>query len=88
MATEMTMTNAMGPFVVAALQPSMLHTSQNSVFMCLGVKFSRHSSIGASFKIEKSKKIKKYLFERYFSIIISYLIHPITCSSYNKSVMH
>lgn len=56
MAMEMTVTKAMGPFVIAALQPSVLHTSQNSVFMCRGVKFSRHSSSAASFQIEKNRK--------------------------------
>lgn len=58
MAIEMTMTDAIGPFVIAALQPSVLHASQNSVFMCGGVKFSRHSSSGASFKLKKKEKQK------------------------------
>lgn len=61
MAIEMTMIDAIGPLVLAALQPSVLHVSQNSVFMCGGVKFSRHSSPGASFKRNK-KKIENVCF--------------------------
>lgn len=52
----MAISNAIGPLVIAVLQPSLLHASQNSVFMCGGVKFSRHSSAGASWKITKKKK--------------------------------
>lgn len=57
----MAISNAIGPLVIAVLQPSLLHASQNSVFMCGGVKFSRHSSAGASWKITKKKNVTKRL---------------------------